>query len=65
MDKCNEAEKCSNGERNQRFANELAVFESTKEKTNNISKLYECNEAEKRSNVERNQRSAKELAVFE
>ena len=42
MDKCNKAEKCSNAERNQRFGKELAVFESTKEKTNNISKLYEA-----------------------
>ena len=41
-DNCNKAEKCSNAERNQRFGKELAVFESTKEKTNNNSKLYEA-----------------------
>ena len=48
VDKCNRAEKCSNAERNQRFAKELAVFESTKEKTNNISKLYEALKSVKR-----------------
>ena len=42
VDKCNRAEKCSNAERNQRFGKELAVFESTKEKTNNISKHYKA-----------------------
>ena len=42
VDKCNKAEKCSNAERNQRSTKELAVFESTKDKTNNISKLYEA-----------------------
>ena len=26
MDKCNEAEKCSNTERNQHFTNEQAIF---------------------------------------
>ena len=41
MDKCNEAEKCSNAEWNQHFGKELADFESAKEKTN-ISKLYEA-----------------------
>ena len=40
MNKCNEDEKCSNAERNQHFSKELAVFESTKARTNNISKLY-------------------------
>ena len=40
MDKCNEAEKRSNAGLNQRFGKELEVFESTEEKTNNISKLY-------------------------
>ena len=50
MDKCNEAEKCSNAERNQRFAKELAVFESTKEKTNNISKLYDALKSVKHNN---------------
>ena len=39
VDKCNKVENCSNAERNQRSGKELAVFESTKEKTNNISKL--------------------------
>ena len=42
VDKYNKVEKCSNAERNQRSGKELAVFESTKEKTNNISKLYEA-----------------------
>ena len=42
MNKCNEDEKCSNAERNHRFAKELAVFESTKERTNNISMPYEA-----------------------
>ena len=42
MEKCNEAEKFSNTEWNQYFANYLAVFESTKQRTNNISKLYEA-----------------------
>ena len=42
VDKCNEFEKCSNGERNEQFAKELAVFESTKQKTNNVSKLHEA-----------------------
>ena len=42
MDKCNEAEKCSNAERNQRFGKKLAVFKSTKARTNNISKPYEA-----------------------
>ena len=41
VDKNNEAEKCSNTERSQYFAKEQTVFESTKERTNNISKLYE------------------------
>ena len=48
VDKCNKAEMCSNAERNQRFGKELAVFESTKEKTNNISKLYEALKSVKR-----------------
>ena len=30
IDKCNEAKKCSNTERNQHFAKELAVFELKK-----------------------------------
>ena len=42
IDKCNEVAKCSNTERNKHFAEELEVFESTKERTNNISKLYEA-----------------------
>ena len=48
MDKCNEAEKCSNAERNQRFGKKLAVFKSTKEKTNNVSKIYEALKSLKR-----------------
>ena len=48
VDKCNNAEKCRNAERNQRSGKELAVFESAKEKTNNISKLYEALKSVKR-----------------
>ena len=41
IDKCNEAENCSNTERNQHFVKEPMVFESSKGRTNNISKHYE------------------------
>ena len=34
--------------KNQRFSKELAVFKSTKDKTNNISKLYEALKSVKR-----------------
>ena len=57
VDKYNKAEKCSNAERNQRFAKELAVFESTKEKTNNISQLYEALKS-----VKRNKKKAPKVA---
>ena len=42
MKKCNEDENLSNIDRSQHIVKELAVFESTKERTNNISKLYEA-----------------------
>ena len=42
MDKCNEAQKCSNTERNQHFARELAIFELKKERTDNIFKLHKA-----------------------
>ena len=42
MDKCNDAKKWNDTERNQHFAKELTVFESTKERNNKISKLYEA-----------------------
>ena len=42
MKKCNEDENLSNIDRSQHIVKELAVFELTKERTNNISKLYEA-----------------------
>jgi len=41
-DKCNEAKKCSNTERNQHFAKELSLFESGKERTHNIFILHKA-----------------------
>ena len=42
VDKFDEAEKNSNTERNQHFAKELAVFELTKVRINNLSKLHKA-----------------------